>query len=353
MGWPKEYGGQGAEHHASRPSSTRSWCWPARRSMIGMMGVQMVGPTLIQYGTDEQRQRHLPTILTADEIWCQGYSEPGAGLRPRVAEDARRAGRRRVRRQRPEGVDLERADRRLDVLPGAHRPERAQAPRHLVPPDRHEDARHHGAAAGADDRRRRLQRGVLRGRARAAHATWSASCNQGWQVANATLAHERNMLGSTTRTQQMFNGLLRLAQTRQRNGRPASARSGRAPALADLHDPRRGDEVPLAAPAHRRAPRPPAGHRRVGQQAGHRPSSTTTSRAARARGARQLRPARRRARRTSSTAASGRYEFMFTLGLIIGGGTSQIQKNIIASAGSACRARAERVRPEPSWTLGS
>jgi len=44
--------------------------------------------------------------------------------------------------------------------------------------------------------------------------------NQGWLVANATLAHERNMLGSTTRTQQMFNGLVRLAQTRQRAGAP-------------------------------------------------------------------------------------------------------------------------------------
>ena len=40
--------------------------------------------------------------------------------------------------------------------------------------------------------------------------------NQGWQVANTTLAHERNMLGSTTRTQQMFNSLLRLAQSRER-----------------------------------------------------------------------------------------------------------------------------------------
>src|SRR5262249_34138998 len=46
--------------------------------------------------------------------------------------------------------------------------------------------------------------------------------NQGWTVANATLAHERNMLGSTTRTQQMFQGVLRLAQTRLRYGRPAS-----------------------------------------------------------------------------------------------------------------------------------
>jgi len=47
--------------------------------LIGMMGIQMVGPTLIHHGTEEQRRRYLPTILNADEIWCQGFSEPGAG----------------------------------------------------------------------------------------------------------------------------------------------------------------------------------------------------------------------------------------------------------------------------------
>src|SRR3989454_10281580 len=46
--------------------------------------------------------------------------------------------------------------------------------------------------------------------------------NAGWQVANATLAHERNMLGSTTRTQQTFQKLVRLARTQRPNGGPAS-----------------------------------------------------------------------------------------------------------------------------------
>ena len=55
--------------------------------------------------------------------------------------------------------------------------------------------------------------------------------NQGWLVANATLAHERNMLGSTIRTQQMFNGLVRLAQSRQRYGRPERPKTS-----ASCHD---------------------------------------------------------------------------------------------------------------------
>src|SRR5204862_185999 len=58
--------------------------------------------------------------------------------------------------------------------------------------------------------------------------------NAGWQVANATLAHERNMLGSTTRTQQTFQKLVRLARTQRRNGGPASKDPVVRQCLADL-----------------------------------------------------------------------------------------------------------------------
>src|SRR5208282_3135484 len=47
--------------------------------LIGGSGLGMLGPTLISWGTEDQRKRYLPKILTAEEIWCQGYSEPGAG----------------------------------------------------------------------------------------------------------------------------------------------------------------------------------------------------------------------------------------------------------------------------------
>src|SRR5437870_311859 len=78
MGWPREYGGRGAD--VMRQTIVNEEMVRARApGLIGLMGIQMVGPTLIAHGTEEQRRRHLPPILTAEEIWCQGYSEPGSG----------------------------------------------------------------------------------------------------------------------------------------------------------------------------------------------------------------------------------------------------------------------------------
>src|SRR5581483_4924873 len=78
LGWPREYGGQGAD--VVRQTIVDEELARARApQIIGMMGIRMVGPTLIAHGTEAQRRRYLPRILTAEEIWCQGYSEPGSG----------------------------------------------------------------------------------------------------------------------------------------------------------------------------------------------------------------------------------------------------------------------------------
>lgn len=76
--WPREYGGRGAslaEHYILQEELARAHA----PELIGRIGVNLVGPTLIAHGTEEQKRRFLPAILTAEEIWCQLFSEPGAG----------------------------------------------------------------------------------------------------------------------------------------------------------------------------------------------------------------------------------------------------------------------------------
>src|SRR5579883_1409863 len=75
--WPKEYGGAGltpGEQFIFNEEMAE-----ARAPAVGGFGVQMIGPILILYGTDEQKKEHLPRITSGEVTWCQGYSEPNAG----------------------------------------------------------------------------------------------------------------------------------------------------------------------------------------------------------------------------------------------------------------------------------
>jgi alkylation response protein AidB-like acyl-CoA dehydrogenase len=76
--WPQEYGGAGAPYSFQAiflEESARAQA-PAH---VGVIGLGMAGPTIMVHGTEAQKSRHLDRILSADEIWCQGFSEPGAG----------------------------------------------------------------------------------------------------------------------------------------------------------------------------------------------------------------------------------------------------------------------------------
>jgi len=78
VSWPKEYGGRGAglmEQAIFYQEMARSKA-PAP---INVIGLGMAGPTIIVHGREDQKQRYLSKILSAEEIWCQGFSEPGAG----------------------------------------------------------------------------------------------------------------------------------------------------------------------------------------------------------------------------------------------------------------------------------
>ena len=76
--WPKEYGGAGAPYSYQAIYLEESALREAP-SHIGVIGLGMAGPTIMAHGTEEQKQAHLSKILSAEEIWCQGFSEPDAG----------------------------------------------------------------------------------------------------------------------------------------------------------------------------------------------------------------------------------------------------------------------------------
>jgi len=75
--WPKEVGGTGWD--VTERAIFQEECVRANAPQLSPFGLTMVGPLLIQFGTEEQKQRFLPKILSGEEVWCQGYSEPGAG----------------------------------------------------------------------------------------------------------------------------------------------------------------------------------------------------------------------------------------------------------------------------------
>ena len=89
--WPKEYGGRGLtflEEMVLHEEMALAKAPP----VLNILGVGMAGPTIIAYGTEEQKKRYPEKILTCEEIWCQGYSEPNsgsdlAGLQTRAVKD--------------------------------------------------------------------------------------------------------------------------------------------------------------------------------------------------------------------------------------------------------------------------
>ena len=78
LGWPVQHGGRGLSV-AHRVAFFEEYARAEAPAKVNHFGEELLGPTLIEFGTPEQQQRFLPPILDVTELWCQGYSEPGAG----------------------------------------------------------------------------------------------------------------------------------------------------------------------------------------------------------------------------------------------------------------------------------
>ena len=91
ISWPKEYGGRGATP-TQQIIYNEELAKVDSPMLVNNLGIMLAGPTIIHWGTEEQKKRHVPKILSADELWCQGYSEPDAGsdvasLKTRAVEE--------------------------------------------------------------------------------------------------------------------------------------------------------------------------------------------------------------------------------------------------------------------------
>jgi alkylation response protein AidB-like acyl-CoA dehydrogenase len=78
ISWPREYGGRGATL-TQQLIYNEEMAAANTPQLVNGLGIMLVGPTIIHWGTEEQKKRYVPKILSGEEIWCQGYSEPGSG----------------------------------------------------------------------------------------------------------------------------------------------------------------------------------------------------------------------------------------------------------------------------------
>jgi alkylation response protein AidB-like acyl-CoA dehydrogenase len=328
LSWPKEYGGQ-AMDPVSQAIVNEEMVRARAPGPVGG-GIPLLGPTLITWGTEEQKRRYLPKILNAEEIWCQGYSEPGSGsdlaslrTRAEISGDEFVVNGQKIWTSGAHYSDWMFCLVRTDPQAPKHRgisyilinmktPGITVRPLVQMTGDR-----------GFNE--------VFFDNVHVPRENLVGKLNEGWMVANTTLFHERNALGSTVTTQRLFNRLKALAGSVMHRGQPLTKDPVFRQRLADLEirveamkyhmlrqltDSIQGRNPGLAAMVNKL----------VGTELNHELSTAAME---------VMGDYAMLARGEEAALDHGfwPYEWMFSLGLVIGGGTSHIQKNIIAERG--------------------
>jgi len=238
VSWPKEYGGRGA----SLIEQAIFYQEMARAKVpnpINVIGLGMAGPTIIAHGTEEQKQRYLSKILSAEEIWCQGFSEPGAGsdlggLRSSAVEDGDSyvingqkvwTSLAHLAQQRGHCIFLARTD--------------PSAPKHQGITYFLVDM----TSPGIEVRPLRQITGhaefneMFFTDVRVPKENILGAVNDGWRVAMTTLLHERGTLGFalSVASRIALDELIALARTVKRDGKPAIEDASVRQRIAQLH----------------------------------------------------------------------------------------------------------------------
>ncbi len=328
---PREYGGFGAPPDPlTRIVIDEEFARAGVSRGISGQGPDMLVPTLLEHGSEAQRQAYIGQTIQGEMVWCQGYSEPEAG------SDLASVRTNAVL----EGDDFVVTGHKIWTT-SAHFSDMMFCLVRTEP----EKARHAGLSylllpmnsPGISVHPLMTMTGkaefnqVFFDSVRVPRQNLVGERGDGWKIANATLVHERNMLGSASQIDALFQALLRLARTETRDGRPLIE----DPLLRDRLMRLQGEV--LAARWHasrllstklRGEPAGVAGLvvKLTGCELAHQIASTALEFLGELGTLYEHSPHER---------AGGFWAFqqMFSLGLIIGGGTAQIQKNIISERG--------------------
>jgi alkylation response protein AidB-like acyl-CoA dehydrogenase len=326
--WPVEWGGTG--WNVVQRYIWEEECGYAGTPPLIAFGLRMCAPVLFRFGSDAQKQRYLPKIYSGEEFWCQGYSEPGSGsdlasLKTRAEID---------------GDDFvvngqkvwTSAAHLADWMFGLVRTD-PNAPKHKGISYVLIDMKTPGITVrplvqmtgepGFNE--------VFFNDVRVPRTNLVGTLHQGWMVANSTLHFERNMLASTTRTQQLMGDLIALAQRRTKSGGKASRDPAVRQRLADLQIRTEAMRFhALKQLSDEINGRPPG----IGASI-NKLVTTELNHDICAGALEVLGSYGQLAKGAPHVEDRGAWpkDHMFTLGMIIGGGTSQIQKNIISERG--------------------
>ncbi len=221
MGWPKEYGGQEARPMEQAIVGEELARANAPASLNGL-GIGIVAPTLIHHGTEHQKRDHVSKILTAEELWCQLYSEPNSGsdlaslqCRADVDGDEFVINGQKIWTSGAINADwgilLARTDR--------------NAPKHqgisCIMIDMHQpgvEVRPLKQISGSSEFCE-----VFFTNVRVVADNLVGEMNAGWRIAQTTLSYERggNVLSRVVRLQEMYDRMIEVCKSLKRNGKPA------------------------------------------------------------------------------------------------------------------------------------